>query len=69
MKIGFTIHVGTCESMYVESSEQETLEEALSEVVELLRRVHDERVQRFVNWLLKLRIKEDDAEELAKERV
>lgn len=60
MKIGFTVRMSNGESMYVESSEQETWEDAMSEVVDFLCRVRDDGVQRFVTWALKLRIKEDE---------
>ena len=62
MKIGFTVNLGNDESMYVESSEQETGQDALSEVVEFLRRVQEPHVQEFTKELLKVRIKEDEEE-------
>lgn len=67
MKIGFTVSLRNGESIYVQSSDCETWQEALTEVVDFLRRFPDDSVQRFVTWLLKLRIKEDDEENPAKE--
>lgn len=67
MKIGFTIDLGHGDSMRVDSSEKETWQEAMAEVAGYLRRVQDPRVQQFAHWLLTLRMKEDDEEELPKE--
>ena len=67
MKIGFTINLGNYESMRVDSSEHYKWEDAMAEIFGFLSNVREDHVQQFAKRMLKVRVKEDDAEELSKE--
>lgn len=67
MKIGFAISTSLGGTMYVESNDRETGKDALSDVVDFLHKVNEPCVQKFAKKLLKIRIKEDNAESPGKE--